>query len=119
MDIPGFRVEWSADRRVAILRIMGHIAPQDLACVEEAGNRMVAAGARHFVVDVSGAELISSTGIGLILYYRKILAGRAGSISVAGAHGTVRRLLEAARLDRAVPVYDTVAAALAAVDQDD
>ncbi len=112
---PGFEIDWTEERDVAILRIIGEISPADLHKVEEAGSRLIAAGHNRLVVDFSLAERISSTGMGLLLYYQNILAGTGGRLLLAAPSNAVRGLLSHARLDRVFTIYDSVGEAIAAM----
>lgn len=115
MEIPGFETERTPEGDVVIARVVGRVAPDDVPRAEEAGKGLVAGGLCRMVVDLSRAEGISSTGIGLIVYYRNVLSRRGGGLVLAGPHGVVLRAIRGVKLEKTVPIFDTVDEAVAAV----
>lgn len=72
------------------------------------------AGKTRVVIDLSGLRHIDSSGISVIVRL-DITARRQGAqIIYAGAQGRVRDALTVTRLVEAIPVYESVDAALAA-----
>jgi anti-sigma B factor antagonist len=63
------------------------------------------------VLDVSDLEFIDSTGLGVVLGAMRRLREGGGSLSIAGAQGIVRRVLEITDLDKVIPMVDTASAA--------
>ncbi len=115
MDIPGFELDWTPERDVAILRIVGRVDGGDLHRVEEASSRLVAGGQRRVVLDCSRAEGPSSAGLGVVIYYRNLLARMGGELVMAAPRGAVLRSIRAAGIDKAVPIFDTLEEAVEAV----
>lgn len=62
------------------------------------------------VLDVSDLEFIDSTGLGVVLGAMRRLREGGGSLSIAGAHGIVRRVLEITDLDKVIPLVDGASA---------
>jgi anti-sigma B factor antagonist len=58
------------------------------------------------VIDTSELTFIDSTGLGVILGAMRRLREGAGSLRIAGATGTVRRILEVTDLDKVIPLVD-------------
>ena len=63
------------------------------------------------VIDLVEATFIDSTALGALV--RAARQARPGSVRVACANPDIVRIFELTRIDRLVPVYDTVADALA------
>ncbi len=61
---------------------------------------------QDLVIDVSGLEFIDSTGLGVILGAMRRLRENGGGLRIAGAAGTVRRVLEVTDLDKVIPLVD-------------
>jgi anti-anti-sigma factor len=64
--------------------------------------------ARGLIVDLRGAEFISSSGLGAIVNLQHELACLRGGLVVAGPTAEVRRVLELTGLDQRLIVVDTV-----------
>jgi anti-sigma B factor antagonist len=60
----------------------------------------------NVVLDVSELEFIDSTGLGVVLGAMRRLREGGGSLSIAGAQGIVRRVLEITDLDKVIPLVD-------------
>jgi anti-sigma B factor antagonist len=63
-------------------------------------------GVEDVVLDVSDLEFIDSTGLGVVLGAMRRLREGGGSLSIAGAQGIVRRVLEITDLDKVIPMID-------------
>jgi anti-sigma B factor antagonist len=81
----------------------------DLATAPDLRNAMqslVPPEVQDLVVDVSALEFIDSTGLGVILGAMRRLREGGGALRIAGAAGTVRRVLEITDLDKVIPLVD-------------
>lgn len=58
----------------------------------------------QLTVDVSGLDFIDSTGLGVIVGALRRLREAGGDLTMSGAQGAVRRVLEVTRLDKAIPL---------------
>lgn len=58
------------------------------------------------IIDVSQLEFIDSTGLGVMLGAMRRLREGGGGLRIAGATGTVRRVLEITDLDKVIPLVD-------------
>lgn len=77
--------------------------------------KLVAAGARECIIDMSEVEALDSSGFGsLIAAFRK-MEEVGGSVIVVCNNPTICRLFEIAGISRIVPVVTTIAAARAAL----
>ncbi len=98
----------------AILRIRGEVTSASEAALGEAYAKATSAGARSIVLDFSGMEYMNSSGIGLLVTML-IRVQRAGQKLMAiGLNEHYRQILSLTRLDEAIHIHDTEAAALAA-----
>jgi anti-sigma B factor antagonist len=81
----------------------------DLATAPElraALQPLVPPDVQEVIVDVSQLEFIDSTGLGVILGSMRRLREGGGTLRIAGAAGTVRRVLEITDLDKVIPLVD-------------
>jgi anti-sigma B factor antagonist len=74
---------------------------------------LVSWGTTRVVLDLGGIEFCDSVGLGVIVAAVKRVRSHGGELRLANCSPPVLRLLELTRLDRALPPYPDVAAALA------
>jgi anti-sigma B factor antagonist len=73
------------------------------------------AGFDHVVLEMSGCELLDSTGLGVLVAGLKRARGR--EVAIAAPSLELRRVLEVVGLDRVLPLYQTRGEALRALDE--
>jgi anti-sigma B factor antagonist len=77
----------------------------------------LAEGAKpRFVIDLGEVSFIDSTGIGVLVGALKRSREKSGSVHFCGAQSRVRRVFEITGLMRALPLFDSREAAIAAFD---
>jgi anti-sigma B factor antagonist len=69
---------------------------------------------RRVVVDMEAVQFLDSTGLGVLVSLMKMM-GEKGGLAIAGAQPAVRRLLQVTQLDKVFRLYDSKAAAMAAL----
>ncbi len=69
----------------------------------------------RFVVDLSGLSFLASIGIRSLLTTAKAVQKRGGRLVLAGPTAEVDRTLRTAGIDVLIPLFDDMAAAVAAV----
>jgi anti-sigma B factor antagonist len=92
----------------------------DSSCAAEfrsALAEVVARGTNRFVIDVSGVELIDSTGLGALVSALKT-AGPSGAVAVAGANESVAILFKLTRMDKVFRMFAGESEAAAALARD-
>ena len=67
------------------------------------------------VLDFAGVEFIDSRGIATILEYLRDCAEYGGTVCLAALNPTVKPVIDVVRLDKVMPIFDTVAEAVAAL----
>jgi anti-anti-sigma factor len=102
---------------VLVWKLVGRIDADQIAPAEEAVLDYMKRGHRRLVIDLSGAEQISSNGIGLMLYYSKKLPEKGGCLVVVKPRGHVARILEMTHLNRSLRFCDTFEEALEIAEQ--
>ncbi|GAA1024730.1 STAS domain-containing protein [Amycolatopsis albidoflavus] len=107
-----FRVERDDRPPVAVLTVYGEVdmvtAPLLTAAVEEA----LAAAPPVLVVDLAAVEFLASAGLTALVTMTQDRASRASLRIVASGRATVRPI-QLTGLERSLPLYPTVEAALA------
>lgn len=108
-------VTTTIDGRVATIVIDGTIDTRAAADFEAALTQAVDGGARALVLDFQKVDLITSAGIRVLVLFTKRLAGLGGGLALCAVTPDVRRVFEIAGLASQLRMYDTRAAALAAL----
>ena len=70
---------------------------------------------RPLVVDLSDCRFIDSTGLATLLHGTKPAQNGESNVAIVSKGGEVRKLLALTAIDRTIPVYEAVDAAVAAV----
>ena len=63
-------------------------------------------GAKNLLVDLEGAEMVDSTGIGLLIQAHNSLARQGGSLIIAHASADITDLFRSMRLDKRFVIQD-------------
>lgn len=100
---------------VAVLSIEGRLDHAGAQIFDEHVGRVIAAGARRIVVDFHGVDFVASMGIRALIKPYQTLAPLGGRVAVARLAPTVREVFKFAGIDQAVPTFETVEAAVAAL----
>lgn len=74
----------------------------------EAGDRMVEAGAKSIVVDMTNLTYISSAGLGVLVRLSSIVGKLGGRVSLCGTNGVVRNVLEITKIGSLFRICETV-----------
>ncbi|HOX04784.1 MAG TPA: STAS domain-containing protein [Planctomycetota bacterium] len=111
MSFPALKVEMTRQNDVLLFRPIGWIAADGHALLEEKLHTAFAEGHRRIIVDLSAAHFVSSTGLGVFLYFKQILDDAGGRLVLAAPGGSVCKMLAAANLDKALTICASVAEA--------
>jgi anti-sigma B factor antagonist len=98
----------------SVIRISGDITSASEAALMDAYNRAAGGGARTIVLDFGGLEYMNSGGIGLLVTLLVRVQRQGHRLLAVGLNTHYREILALTRLDEAIGIYDTEAAALAA-----
>lgn len=79
-------------------------------------ERVTAGAAPRVVVDLSEVSFLDSTGVGILVGALKAARRNGGALHFCGAQSRVRRILEITGLIGLLPLFETRAAALAALE---
>ena len=106
------------DREVEVLAVL----PTEIVkaeVIERLGSQLRRAvdksGGTRFVLDLSRVTFMTSGAIGMLMNIRVHLQERGYSFVMAGVSGDVGRVFEQTRLKEVMPVYETVAEAVASL----
>jgi anti-sigma B factor antagonist len=110
-----FRTRTVADW--TILQVAGEV---DLATRDELRERLlalVAEGARHLVVDLTGLEFIDSSGLGVLIRVRNVVQEQGGSLTLVANQERILKPFRVTGLaDNYFTIVDSVDTAVSAAD---
>ena len=107
-----------AQEGVAVLRVNGDVTAASESAFGDAYTQAADAGVSAVILDFSGLEYMNSGGIGLLVTLL-VRAQRGGQqLFATGLNEHYRQILSLTRLDEAIAIYDTQAAAMAAASQE-
>ena len=111
-----FHIEQTLSRHgTVVLTVSGDL---DLYVAGELKERLGMAADQRvsmLVVDLSDVTFVDSMGLGVLLGGMKRLHAARGQLHLVVSRPELRRVLEITRMDRILPLHETLAAALAAV----
>ena len=93
---------------VSILELHGKLLMgKDSKQVERAVDESIKADVKSVVFDLSGLEMMDSTGVGIIVMCHARLEKAGGSLRIAGAKGIIQDILHMTHVDRIVRLFPT------------
>ena len=99
---------------ITVFAISGRLILGDLLpSVESAMRETIDGGVRKLVIDLTGLNMIDSSGIGTLIKRIEQMEQAGGRICVAGAHGAVAKVFHTIRIDRIVALDADLASACA------
>jgi anti-anti-sigma factor len=107
-------LEQSESDGVRLVRLSGSLTHKGVIDVGPAFSAATR-GHRHVVVDLSGVDVIATTGITMLLVADRELKQSGGKMVLAGTRGIVRDVLLRCRLDKVLSLAPTPDAAVESV----
>jgi anti-anti-sigma factor len=99
---------------ITVFAISGRLILGDLLpSVESAMRETIDCGVRKLVIDLTGLDMIDSSGIGILIKRIEQMDQAGGRICLAGAHGAVAKVFHTIRIDRIVALDADLASACA------
>lgn len=109
------QVDWSRNAGVLIAKPIGRIYSANYMEWQTAIESGIEAGDRAMAVDFGQVPYLSSAGLRVLLMTAKRFKGPGGAFVLCNLTRTVRKVIAASGFDGVIPVYDTEAAAVAAI----
>ena len=109
------RLKESVEEGVEIFALEGEIDLQHAPSLRSRLQAKIKAHTPALVLDLSRVEYIDSTGLALIIEYFRDAAKEGGLLCLVGLNQTLRSIFEIVRLDKAIPMFDQRAEAIAAI----
>jgi anti-anti-sigma factor len=95
---------------VSIIKVEGDLDLSTVRAFDAQLERVL--GSLHLVVELEGCTFIDSSALRALVRAQKRVAETGGTLALVAPSQPARRVLEIATLDRFVPVFDTVDAAV-------
>lgn len=109
------QVDWSRNAGILIAKPIGRIYSANYMEWQTALESGISADDRAMVVDFGQVPYLSSAGLRVLLTTAKRFTGSRGSFVLCNLTRTVGKVIKASGFDGVIPVYDTEAAAVAAI----
>lgn len=102
---------------ITVMEITGRLTMLGLALgeVERAIKKRIEQGTRKLVLDLSKVDFVDSSGVGMLVVTASAMEQAGGRMVIAGAAGTLKRILEIVHLERTVQMYPGAASACGAL----
>lgn len=99
---------------VEVVAPRGEIDVSNVEILDQALEEALDRGPRCLIVDLDGVEYLDSAGVSSLLRANQVIVRSTGDLVLVGGSRFVRRLLQMTRVNRLLPHYETVSAALQA-----
>lgn len=104
------------DAGTAVIALTGEVDLYTAPELKQELVRVIDAGARGVVVDMTNTTFIDSTTLGVLISGVKRLRPNGGSVELVVTDRNIRKIFEITGLDRVFPLHEERAAALQAAD---
>lgn len=113
------RVDWSRNAGVLVAKPVGRIYSADHLEWQSALESGIGTDERAMVVDFSEVPYLSSAGLRVLLTTAKRFRRPGQGFAICRLRRTVRKVLAASGFDGVIPVYESEASAVAAINGED
>lgn len=93
---------------VTVLAVSGNLDSLTVPEVRPVIEKIVSSGTRKVALDLSGLEVIDSSGIGAIVSLFKRVRSLGGDVKIVGVRGQPREILRLLGLERAFDIVATL-----------
>jgi anti-anti-sigma factor len=113
MDAVGLRVDRLERDSAVVFRVAGEVDTRTAPHLDLALTDTPTTGAARVVLDLTEVPFLSSAGLSILVEHHTACQRDGVAFAVVAPVHAVRRAMEITALDRVIPLYDTVAEALA------
>lgn len=106
------------DHGVLVVTILGHkmVHEKVLADTEAQISRHLKQAQRSLILDCTNlTQSVSSQFVGLLIKLRKTVGAAGGTMSLCGVSGSLREVIEVTKLQKLIPVHESLQTALSAI----
>jgi anti-anti-sigma factor len=95
-----------------ILAITGRLDTVATSSFEGWWRGFIGRGGQRLILDFASLTYVSSSGLGSVVALAKELKNAGGTLGIANLGGLVKEVFEISMLDKVIPIWDDVSAAL-------
>ncbi|NLB60607.1 MAG: STAS domain-containing protein [Lentisphaerae bacterium] len=103
------------DGATLLMKLQGRLDVANASVLEQAAEQALQAGDQLLVLDFSKLDYISSAGLRSLLTLHKQVKAQDGKLALCNLQGMVKEVLDISGLATMLAVFDSTAAALAAM----
>lgn len=101
--------EFKKSAEVLAVSVSGELDHHNAAPLREAiDDEILKSLCKNLIIDLSGLDLMDSSGIGVIMGRYKLVSSLGGKLCVSGAAAPIRKIIELSGLCRLVLMSDTL-----------
>jgi len=104
-----------ADDGIAVLHVQGEMTRLAEKTLDAALVQVERLGPRGIILNFDGLTYMNNKGVGLLVKLEARLRSQGRRLAVTGLSSHYRRVFDATGLDEGIPVFETEAAAIAAL----
>ena len=105
---PGLKLEKRKQDDILILDLEGDLDSRSAVVAKEEVRVAIEGGNHRILFNLEGVPYVDSAGLGMLVSALKATKEHAGGAYIAAMSPQVRMVIELTRLDRVLPVFDTV-----------
>lgn len=102
-------------KRVNVIRVTGRVDAVTTPEFETKLKEYIAGGHTHLVLEMDGADYISSAGLRVLISAQKALKAKGGRLVIAQPSERVKEVMQLAGLDPLFPTFPDTESAVASV----
>jgi anti-sigma B factor antagonist len=110
----GLAIDVEQSGEFVLVRVRGAMDYWTVQPLREELDDALGNGPARLVLDLGGVPFVESTGLGLLLSAQRRAESSGGWVRLANPRAQLRRVLGTTNLDRRLPVYASLEAAIAA-----
>ncbi|RVU14504.1 anti-sigma factor antagonist [Streptomyces antnestii] len=95
-----------------VVEVHGEVDVATVPRIREYVSACIDAGRHHLIVDMVGVPFMDSTGLGLLVGIGKRIRTHTGDLRLVVTNPGVLQIFRVTSLHRALPIYDSVEAAM-------
>lgn len=101
-------VERSTHAGHTVLKLSGDVDLRSVPQLREALATAVQTPGQHILIDLAGVPYMDSSGVGTLVFVKREVERRGGTVALVGLQSRVRGVFEITHLDAFFDIYDSL-----------